>query len=136
MHQTHRDAEDIYDDDVLLRRITPSLHSDPMPDGTRILTSFAFRERGNEFSMYVAKEITREKVLSCGLPTQEIVEVTAGEVRGLGYAIVRDPDECDDSHVFAKPRAYKSKGQIAKDCKTLAELVNASMLTRQSRSTT
>jgi hypothetical protein len=135
MHQTHHDAEDIQDDDLLLRRITPALHTASLSDGTRILTSFAFRERGNEFSMYVAKEVSHEKVLSCGLPTQEIIEVTAGDVRALGYIIVRDPDDCDDSHVFAKPRVHKSKGQIMKDCKALAELVNARSAARKSDST-
>jgi hypothetical protein len=125
MHQTHHDAEDISDDELLLRRITPAAHTAIQPDGTRILTSFAFRERTHEFSMYVAKEVTHEKVLSCGFPTQKIVEVRASEVRSLGYIIVREPDDCDDSHVFAKARAYKSKGQIHKDCKELAELVNA-----------
>jgi hypothetical protein len=125
MHQTNRDAADIRDDDVLLRRITPSLHISVQPDGTRILTGFAFRERSHEFSMYVAREGTREKVLSCGHPTQEIIEVTAREVRELGYMIVRDPDDCDASHVFAKAREYKSKGNIEKDCKKLAECVNA-----------
>jgi hypothetical protein len=124
MDQTHRDAEDIHDDDLLLRRITPALHTAQQPDGTRILVGFAFRDRTHEFSMYIAKETTREKVLSCGLPTQEIVEIRAGDVRKLGYMIVREPDDCDDSHVFAKALAYKSKGQIQKDCKTLAELVN------------
>jgi hypothetical protein len=125
MHQTHRDAEDIQDDDLLLRRITPTNHTALQPDGTRILTGFAFRERNHECSMYVAKEVTHEKVLSCGFETQEIVEARAGDVRNLGYMIVREPDNCDDSHVFAKALAYKSKGQIEKDCKTLAELVNA-----------
>lgn len=125
MDQTHHDAEDIRDDDRLLRRITPANHTALQPDGTRILVSFAFRDRGNEFSMYVAKEVSREKVLSCGLPTQELVEVTAGDVRSLGYIIVREPDECDDSHVFATPRVPKSKKQIVKDCKALAEIVNA-----------
>lgn len=126
MHQTHHDAEDIDDDDLLLRRITPAAHTALQADGTRILTSFAFRSPTNEFSMYVAKEVTREKVLSCGLPTQEIVEVRAGDVRKLGYMIVREPDTCDDSHVFAKARVPKSKGQVIKDCKALAEIVNSS----------
>lgn len=121
---THRDAEDIQDDDLLLRRITPVSHTSLQPDGTRVLTGFAFRERNHEISMYVAKEVTHEKVLSCGFETQEIVEVRAGDVRNLGYMIVREPDNCDDSHVFAKAKAYKSRGQIGKDCKVLAELVN------------
>lgn len=125
MHQTPHDAEDINDDDLLLRRITPAYHLSPQPDGTRVLTGFAFRERNHECSMYVAKEVTHEKVLLCGLPTQEIVEVRAGDVRNLGYMIVREPDDCDDSHVFAKARAYKSKGQIEKDCRALAEIVNS-----------
>ena len=125
MHQTHHDAEDIQDDDLLLRRITPADHTAPLPDGTRILTGFAFRERNHEFSMYVAKEVTHEKILSCGNPTQQIVEVRAGDVRSLGYMIVRDPDDCDAAHVFAKGKVPKSRGQISKDCKALAELVNA-----------
>ena len=125
MHQTHHDAEDIDDDDLLLRRITPAAHTARQADGTRILTSFAFRSPTNEFSMYLAKEVTREKVLSCGLPTQEIVDVRAGDVRRLGYMIVREPDNCDDSHVFAKARGPKSKGQVIKDCKALAEIVNS-----------
>lgn len=124
MHQVHHDAEDVQDDDLLLRRITPSAHTATQPDGTRIFTSFAFREPNHKFSMYVAKEITHEKVLSCGFPTQEIVEVKAGDVRSLGYMIVRVPDDCDASHVFAKAQAYKSRGKISKDCKMLAELVN------------
>ena len=125
MHQTYRDAEDIQDDDLLFRRITPSQHTAVQPDGTRILTSFAFREPNHEFSMYVAKEVTREKVLSCGIPTQEIVEVRARDVRSLGYILVREPDDCDPSHVFAKARVPKSRNQISKDCKVLAEIVNA-----------
>jgi hypothetical protein len=124
MHQNLHDAEDINDDDLLLRRITPVDHTSLLPDGTRILTGFAFRERTHEFSMYVAKEVTHEKVLSCGFLTQEIVEVRAGDVRQLGYIIVRDPDDCDDSHVFAHATAHKSRNQVAKDCKALAELVN------------
>lgn len=124
MHQPHQDAEDIEDDDLLLRRVTPSQHTSVQPDGTRILTSYAFRERTNEFSMYVAKEVTHQKVLSCGLPTQEIIEIEASDVRKLGYMIIREPDECDNSHVFAKARTVKSKGQIHKDCKSLAEVVN------------
>ena len=123
--QSHSDAEDIQDDDLLLRRITPSQHTALQPDGTRILTGFAFRERSHEFSMYVAKEVTPEKVLSCGFPTQEIVEVRAGDVRKLGYMIIREPDDCDASHVFARAREHKSKGQIEKDCKILAEIANA-----------
>jgi hypothetical protein len=124
MHQSYRDAEDIFDDDLLLRRITPSQHIDLLPDGTRVLTSFAFRETNHQCSMYVAKEVSHEKVLSCGLPTQEIVEVRAGDWRALGYIIVRDPDECDASHVFSQMKTHKSRGQIAKDCKAVAELVN------------
>ena len=129
MHHTHHDAEDIQDDDLLLRRITPSQHTALQPDGRRILTGFAFRERSHEFSMYVAKDVTHEKVLSCGFPTQEIVEIRAGDVRSLGYMIVRDPDECDASHVFAKAREHKSKNQIGRACKILAELVNARNVT-------
>jgi hypothetical protein len=125
MHQIIRDADDINDDDLLLRRITPADHTALQPDGTRILIGFAFRERNHECSLYLAKEVTHQKVLSCGFPTQEIVEVRAVDVRNLGYMIVRQPDNCDDSHVFTKARAYKSRGQISKDCKTLAELVNA-----------
>jgi hypothetical protein len=125
MHQTHRDAEDISDDDMLLRRITPVDHTALQPDGTRMLVGFAFRERNHECSMYVAKEVTHEKILSCGFATQEIVEVRADDVRKLGYMIVRDPDECDNSHVFAKAITPKSRGQVAKDCHTLAESVNA-----------
>jgi hypothetical protein len=132
MHDTRHDAEDIDDEDLLFRRITPSHHTAVQPDGSRILTGFAFRERTHQFSMYVAKEVTREKVLSCGIPTQEIIEVKAGEVRDLGYMIVRDPDECDRSHVFAKAREHKSKKRIEKDCKTLAELVNARKATSRS----
>jgi hypothetical protein len=124
MDQTYRDAEDIADDDLLLRRITPSQHINVLPDGTRVLTGFAFRERNHQCSLYVAKEVTREKVLSCGIPTQEIVEVRAGDFRGLGYMIVRDPDDCDDSHVFAQAKGYKPKKQIERDCKALAEIVN------------
>ena len=75
--------------------------------------------------MYVAKEVTHEKVLSCGFATQEIVEVRAGDVRKLGYIIVRDPDDCDDAHVFAHAIAHKSRNLVAKDCKALAESVNA-----------
>ena len=134
MDQAHLDAEDIQDDDLLLRRVTPANHTALQPDGTRILVSFAFRDRNNEFSMYVAKEVSREKVLACGLPTQELVEVTAGDLRTLGYIIVREPDECDDSHVFAKPRVPKSKNQIVKDCKAIAELVNARNKARKSDS--
>ena len=125
MHETHRDAADIRDDDLLLRRITPDLHFNVQPDGSKILTGFAFREQSHEPSMYVAKEVTHEKVLSCGFPTQQIVELTAGNVRGLEYMIVRKPDDCDDSHVFAKARILKSNNQIKKDCKALAEIVNA-----------
>jgi hypothetical protein len=134
MHQTYRDAEDIHDDDVLLRRITPSDHTAPLPDGTRILTGFAFRERTHEFSMYVAKEVTHQKVLSCGFETQQIVEVTAGDVRRLGYIIVRDPDECDDSHVFAKATGHKSRSQVANDCKKLAEIVNTRKASKETPS--
>jgi hypothetical protein len=125
MHQPHHDAEDINDDDLLLRRITPTAHTALQADGTRILTSFAFRSPTHEFSMYVAKEVTHEKVLSCGLPTQEIIEVRAGDVRKLGYMIVREPDDCDDSHVFAKAKVPKTKSQVIKDCKALAEIVNS-----------
>jgi hypothetical protein len=125
MDQMYRDADDIDDNDLLLRRITPSEHTAPLPDGTRILTGFAFRERTHEFSMYVAKEVTHEKVLSCGFETQQIVELTAGDVRQLGYIIVRDPDECDDSHIFAKATSHKSRSQVANDCKRLAEIVNS-----------
>ncbi|SRR6266496_2372061 len=125
MEQVYRDAEDIQDDDFLFRRITPSQHTAVQPDGTWILTSFAFREPNHEFSMYVAKEVTREKILSCGFPTQEIIEVRAGDVRSLGYILVREPDDCDPAHVFARARAPKSRNQISKDCKALAEIVNA-----------
>lgn len=124
MQHIHQDAEDIADGDWLLRRITPSQHCVMQPDGTRIITGYAFREQSHEFSLYVAAEITREKLLSCGFPTQEIIEVLAGDVRELGYMLIRDPDDCDPSHVFAKAKAYKSRGQIAKDCKFLAETVN------------
>jgi hypothetical protein len=124
MHPDH-DAEDIQDEDLLLRRITPAYHINVQPDGTRILLGFAFRERGHEFSMYVAKEVTHEKILACGFPTQEIIEVKAGDVRELAYMIVRQPDDCDDSHVFAKAKSYKSRSRIEKDCKILAEIVNA-----------
>ena len=86
---------------------------------------FAFLEPNNEFSMYFAKEVTRDKVLSCGFPTQEIIELQAGDVRKLGYILVRDPDTCDNSHVFAKPSEPKSKKQIVRDCKALADIVNA-----------
>ncbi len=74
--------------------------------------------------MYVAAEVTHEKVLSCGHEGQEIVELLAGEVRQLEYMIVRQPDDCDDSHVCAKARAYKANNQIKRDCKALAEFVN------------
>ena len=69
------------------------------------------------------REITFEKLLSCGFPTQEIIQVTAGEIRHLGYLIIRDPDECDASHVFAQAAQYKSRNAIGRDCKTLAEAV-------------
>jgi hypothetical protein len=50
--------------------------------------------------------------------------VLAGDVRQLGYKIIREPDDCDDSHVFAKALQHKSRGQVASDCKRLAEIVN------------
>lgn len=124
MQDTYKDADDIGDQDWLLRRITPSQHTNTLSDGSRILTGFAFREPSHQFSMYVAAEITHEKLLSCGFATQEIVQVLAGEVRQLGYILIRDPDECDASHVFAKAIEYKSRGQVEKDCKRLAEAVN------------
>jgi hypothetical protein len=124
MHENHKDADDISNSDVLLRRITPSQHINTLSDGTRLLTGYAFREQNHEFSLYVAAEITYEKLLSCGFPTQEIIQVLAGDIRQLGYVIIREPDECDPSHVFAKAIQYKSRGQVAKDCKTLAEIVN------------
>jgi hypothetical protein len=80
--------------------------------------------------MYVAKEVSHEKVLACGLPDQEIVEIRAGDIRKLGYMIVREPDNCDASHVFAKMRSSKSNGQVIKDCKALAEIVNFRRLSR------
>ncbi len=128
MHLVRRDAEDISDDALLLRRITPAQHTQLDSDGRRVLTSFAFRERENQFSMYVAAEVTHEKVLSCGFPTQEIIEVLAGEVRALGYDLIREPDDCDDSHVFAQAKGHKSKNEIMRDCKALAEIVNARRL--------
>jgi hypothetical protein len=124
MHRMDEDAQDIRDEDLLLRRITPSQHILVLPDGTRVLNSFAFRDPKHEFSMYVAAEITHEKLLSCGFPNQKIIEIKAGEVRRLGYVIIRDPDDCDASHVFAKAIVAKSRGQINKDCKALAEIVN------------
>lgn len=120
----YQDAADIGDQDLLLRRITPSQHKSTLSGNVKVLTGFAFRERNHQCSMYVAKEVTREKVLSCGIPTQEIVELRAGDWRMRGYIIVRDPDECDDSHVFAQANETKSRGQIEKDCKAIAELVN------------
>lgn len=125
MHVVRGDAEDILDDAWLLRRITPSQHRRQQADGSKVVTSFAFREQANQFSMYVAAEVTHEKVLSCGFHTQAIIEVLAGEVRGLGYDVIREPDDCDDSHVFARARGYKSKNQVVRDCKTLAEFVNS-----------
>ncbi len=74
--------------------------------------------------MYVAREISREKLLSCGFPGQIIIEIIAGEVRSLGYMLVRDPDECDDSHVYAHATHPRSSGQFHKDRKKLAEAVN------------
>jgi hypothetical protein len=132
MQESYKDAEDISDGAGLLRRITPSLHTNILSDGTRILTGFAFREQSHEFSMYVAAEITYEKLLSCGMPTQEIIELLAGDLRQLGYIIIREPDECDPSHVFAKSIQYKSRGQVAKDCKKLAEIVNQRTAARKS----
>ena len=118
------DAKDIDNTQLLLRRITTLLHTAPQPDGSRILTGFAFRERKHEFSMYVAAETTHEKILSCGYEGQEIVELSAGAVRSLGYEIIREPDDCDASHVYARARHRKSNSQIAVDCKKLAETVN------------
>jgi hypothetical protein len=54
-----------------------------------------------------------------------VQSVKAGDVRELAYMIVRQPDDCDDSHVFANAKSYKSRSRIEKDCKILAEIVNA-----------
>src|SRR5437870_3469287 len=124
MHAANQDAADIRAEDGLFRRITTVDHTSKQPDGTRLLTSFAFRENNDEFSMYVAAEITREKVLSCGQPGQEVIEIQAGQVRRLGYILIRDPDVCDDSHIYAKATSYKSDKQVRRDCKALAEIVN------------
>src|SRR4051794_27887311 len=131
MHVHAQDAHDIANGVLLLRRITPSQHTSVQPDGRRLLNSFAFREKEHEFSMYVADEIDRAKLISgppCGFEHQQIIEITAGEVRNFGYEIIREPDDCDNSHVYARATVAKSRGQIAKDCKALAELVNQRIL--------
>ena len=107
--------------------ISPSAHnsSEPYSAATgrhTIVTGFAFRERNDECSMYVAKEVTHEKVLSCGYPTQEIVEVQASDVRRLGYIIVREPDNCDDSYVFAKAKPINPEARYRRTAKPSQKL--------------
>lgn len=114
------DATDISDDDCLWRRVTPGQQADAQPDGTYVLKSFAFKERTDEFSLYVAREITIEKLLSCGFPTQIVVQITAGDIRSRGYVIIRDPDLCDASHVYALATRAKTKNEKHEDRKVFA----------------
>lgn len=115
------DAVDIPDSAMLYRRITPSQHvSSTNADGTIVLNSLAFREQSHQFSLYVADEVKPSKVLSCGFESQRIIAVSAGLVRSLGYDLIRDPDTCDPSHVYARMRTDKSRNQIRDDCKSLA----------------
>jgi hypothetical protein len=89
-------------------------------EGKRSLTSFAFNSPDDELSMDVSTETTTEKVLAAGVPGQQIVSIKAGELRKLGYGIVRDPEPNDPAHVLVIPNPGKSSSQKHRDRKAMA----------------
>lgn len=70
--------------------------------------------------MDVSTETTRERVLGAGFPGQQIVGVKAGELRKLGYLIVRDPEPNNPAHVLVIPNPGKSSKQKHRDRKAMA----------------
>lgn len=109
----------IADETALWRRVNQSMF-DVDPAGRLTLQSFAFKAPGDELSMDISTETTAEKVLAAGLPAQKIVSIKVGELRRLGYIIVRDPEPNDPAHVLVLPAPGKSKKQKHLDRKAMA----------------
>lgn len=113
------DDTSIDSDIVLWRRVNRSM-LDVDSEGRQTLTSFAFKSQGDELSMDLSTETTRERVLEAGLPEQKIVGIKVGVLRELGYIIVRDPEPNDPAHVLVLPKPGKSKKEKHLDRKAMA----------------
>ena len=111
------DEPSIPADAELWRRI-PWLHwvaDSGVPDGRRV-SSAAFDDP--EMSVVIADECEGgEAALLRGHPGFGIASFTVGDVRGLGWGVVRAPDENLPGHAHVTGRKSRSKlRQLAKLC--------------------
>ncbi len=96
----------IDDDEILWRRVIPAWIKEE-PGGLVRPGSAAFRDqRSNELSVNIASLTTEEQVLE-GRPDDSLVAIRTGVFRGLGYVIVRDPEEGNESHALVCPAPTK-----------------------------
>jgi hypothetical protein len=103
------DAADIADTALLLRRIDARM----LDRTAKELQSWAWSDQEDEVSVYVAAETTEEKVLLLGKPGQIVIRIAAGDLRRLGYIVVRDPEPDESSHCIIHP--YPSSRTQRKD---------------------
>lgn len=99
------DATDISDDAILWRRVDRGM-IDKVGD-FESLQSWAFKDQNHEISLYVAAETSEKAVLAVGKLDQVIVSITAGDIRRLGYKVVRDPDPDNLAHCIIDPYPTK-----------------------------
>src|ERR1044071_720038 len=101
------DAPDIADDDILWRRVDARM-LEANADGSESLQAWAYKDQNRELSVYLSRETTPQAVLSAGKPGQVLVGIRAGEVRKLGYKVVRDREAGNSAHCLVLP--YPQKG--------------------------
>lgn len=115
---------DIPDDERLWRRLNRPEWIVTNPDGTRRISSVAFKDNtGDEgrVSVHIASLTTIERVFQVWPPISGVAEITAGVPRSLGHTVIHDPLEDDESHaLICPPKVYGSKREKT-DAKKMAQ---------------
>lgn len=112
-------------DDVVLWRAFSELQIHGEPDGTRRPESWAFRDRTNEVSVFIAAETDMEWLREA-LPGTIIAAVTAGDARACGFLVTRDPVDGRPSHALLCPlsQTRKAKGENARKLALRARIID------------
>ena len=92
--------ESIGDDVVLWRAVYPDQIE--IVDNTEKPESWAFKDREEEVSAYIASETTLEW-FHVHFPDDRVAEFTAGDARRCGHSVARDPTPEAPFHVVLCP---------------------------------
>lgn len=116
-----RRDEEIDGETLLWRRLTSPEWITPNSDGSRRVSSGAFKGKpaDEDISVHICELTTLERVFSSRPFSYGVAEIRAKDAQGQGYTVTYDPDPEDVSH--AKIAFHANYGQRKKRSKLIAQ---------------